>query len=105
VASREDGRDVVIGTATYELSKIKFHVDRQGSLHISGQANNLSDRDFRNPRVYVHLYDTNLVQWALKYGSMVRSSSVLFRSHAAEFDVSFPAFSRTVGAYRIYMNY
>lgn len=103
VSGAEDGgQPITVKTPHYEISSIEFVVDPNGSLHVRGKVKNLSsDRDFRNPQVYVALFDKLGVQIALKPVRMANVGGVLFRGDTGEFDAAFPRFNTTVGAYRV----
>lgn len=98
----EGGQQITVRTPHYEIFDIQFVVDPSGSLHVRGKVKNLStERDFRNPSVYVALFDKQGIQIALKPVRLSNVSAVLFRGESGEFDAAFPKFNTTVGAYRV----
>lgn len=105
VQGREEGLPVVVQTAAYEVKDIRFRVDSKSTLHVTGEVKNVSDLDFRNPRVFLHLYDARLVQWILKVERLSNSPSVLFRGRTGKFDIPVTGFNNTVGAFRVYLSY
>lgn len=100
--AEDNGQPITVRTPHYEISSIEFVVDPTGNLHVRGKVKNLStDRDFRNPQVYVGLFDKLGIQIALKPVRMSNVGAVLFRGESGEFDAAFPKFNTTVGAYRV----
>lgn len=102
MGAEDGGQQITVRTPAYEIADIQFQVDGGGSLHVRGRVKNLSsDRDMRNPSVYVALYDKLGIQIALKPVRLSNVGAVLFRGDTGEFDAAFPRFNTTVGAYRV----
>lgn len=100
--AEDQGKPIVVRTPQYEINSIEFQVDPGGSLHVRGTVKNLTaDRDFRNPSVYVAIYDKVGVQVAMKPQRLENIGAVLFRGDSASFDAQFPHFTTTIGAYRV----
>jgi hypothetical protein len=104
VEAREAGGvPVTVKTPAYEISDIRFFADQGGSLHVTGKLKNTSQRDFRNPQVYVAIYDRVLNQVALKPTRLTGVGAVLFRDATGDFDAQFPRFTFTLAGYRVFM--
>lgn len=93
---------VIIRGNNYEIDQIRFTIDRADVLHVRGRVENVSTADLRDPRVFVHLYDSNNNQWATGFSDVQPGPRTLFPGKVREFEVKFPSASRNlVGGFRI----